>query len=84
MKKFYLSLALLASTMFGFNEARADVVDNYTMDFNKSISTSAHDFKVGSGWGHLVESYYDEDEYETVYVSYSYESSKGRNGSGAL
>lgn len=54
------------------------------MDFNKTISTSAHDFKVGSGWGHIVDKFFDDEEYEDYYVTYSYSSSAGRDGSGAL
>lgn len=84
MRKLYFSLAFLAVSMFGVNVAKADIVNNYTMDFNTTISTSSHDFKVGSGWGHIVDKYYDEDEYDYVYVSYSYSSSAGRDGSGAL
>ena len=57
------------------------------MDFNKTISTTAHDFKVGSGWGHLVDKYtvgsdwYGSTDY---YVEYGFSSSDGRGGSGTL
>ena len=55
------------------------------MDFNKSISTTAHDFKVGSGWGHIVGKYTTEGwSSEDYYVSYTYSSTDGRNGSGAI
>lgn len=50
MRNFYCSLALIAASTLWAGQARADIVQNYTMDFNKSISTTAHDFKVGSGW----------------------------------
>lgn len=84
MRKLYFSLAFLAAFLFCANRANADIVNNYTVDFNTAISTSSHDFKVGSGWGHIVDRYYDEDEYDYVYVSYSYSTSAGRDGSGAL
>ena len=87
MKNFYCSLALIAASTLWAGQARADIVQNYTMDFNKSISTTAHDFKVGSGWGHIVEKYTVYSEYygsEDYYVNYSYSSTDGLNGSGAI
>ena len=78
----------MAASVLCVNEARADIVENYKMDFNKTISTTAHDFKVASGWGHLVEkaTFYDDYSYDTTdeYVNYSYTSTDGRNASGAL
>lgn len=85
MRNFYCSLALIAASTLWAGQARADIVQNYTMDFNKSISTTAHDFKVGSGWGHIVDKYTTEGwSSEDYYVSYSYSSSDGRDGSGAI
>lgn len=84
MRNFYCSLALIAASTLWAGQARADIVQNYTMDFNKSISTTAHDFKVGSGWGHIVGKYTSPDDWEDYYVSYSYSSSDGRDGSGAI
>lgn len=84
MRNFYCSLALIAASTLWAGQARADIVQNYTMDFNKSISTTAHDFKVGSGWGHIVEKYTTTDYWQDYYVSYSYSSTDGRNGSGAI
>lgn len=78
----------MAASVLCVNEARADIVENYKMDFNKPISTTAHDFKVASGWGHSVEkaTFYDDYSYDTTdeYVNYSYTSTDGRNASGAL
>lgn len=78
----------MAASVLCVNEARADIVENYKMDFNTPISTTAHDFKVGSGWGHLVEkaTFYDDYSYDTTdeYVKYSYTSTDGRDASGAL
>lgn len=85
MRNFYCSLALVAASTLWVAQARADIVQNYTMDFNKYISTTAHDFKVGSGWGHIVDKYTTEGwSSEDYYVSYSYSSSDGRDGSGAI
>lgn len=88
MRNLYYSLALIAASVLCVNEARADIVENYKMDFNKTISTTAHDFKVASGWGHSVEkaTFYDDYSYDTTdeYVNYSYTSTDGRNASGAL
>ena len=87
MRNLYYSLALMAASVLCVNEARADIVENYKMDFNKPISTTAHDFKVGSGWGHLVNKYtvysdwYGSTDY---YVNYEFSSSDGRDGSGTL
>lgn len=84
MRNFYCSLALIAASTLWAGQARADIVQDYKMDFNKSISTTAHDFKVGSGWGHIVDKYTSPDDWEDYYVSYSYSSSDGRDGSGAI
>lgn len=84
MRNFYCSLALIAASTLWVGQARADIVQDYKMDFNKSISTTAHDFKVGSGWGHIVGKYTSPDDWEDYYVSYSYSSSDGRDGSGAI
>lgn len=78
----------MAASVLCVNEARAEIEENYKMDFNKPISTTAHDFKVGSGWGHLVEkaTFYDDYPYDKTdeYVKYSYTSTDGRDASGAL
>lgn len=84
MRHFYCSLALIAASTLWAGQARADIVQDYKMDFNESISTTAHDFKVGSGWGHIVDKYTSPDDWEDYYVSYSYSSSDGRDGSGAI
>ncbi len=84
MRNFYCSLALIAASTLWVGQARADIVQDYKMNFNKSISTTAHDFKVGSGWGHIVGKYTSPDDWEDYYVNYSYSSSDGRDGSGAI
>ena len=87
MKQINYIFAFLLALFCGINVAEADVVTDYKMDFNSSISTSAHDFKVGTGWGHVVDSYdYEDDDWypQTAYVSYTYSATSGRDGSGAL
>lgn len=78
MKRFNFLLATLLAIVFS-NGAKAEVVTNYKVDFNTTISTSAHDFKVASGWGHLVDYYLDE-YYDTYYVTYTYKSTAGVTG----
>lgn len=83
MRKLNCLLATVMLLLWG-SGAWADAVSNYKVDFNSAISTSAHDFKVASGWGHLVSSYWDEDEWETLYASYSYKAAGGVDDSGCL
>lgn len=78
MKRFNFLLATLLAIVFS-NGAKADVVTNYKVDFNTTISTSAHDFKVAPGWGHVVDYYLDE-YYDTYYVTYTYKSTAGVTG----
>ncbi len=84
MKQKHYFIAALLGLFFGAVSAQADNVSPYAFDFNETISTTAHDFKVAPGWGHDVKSYYDDEEYETCYVSYTYRPSDGVDGSGAL
>ena len=87
MKHINYIFAFLLALFCGTGLARADAFTDYKMDFNTSISTSAHDFKVASGWGHVVDYYQDDDDWgygDTYYVDYTYGSSTGRDGSGAL
>ncbi len=52
----------------------------YVIDFNTAISTSARDFSIASNWGHIsgYDSSYDSN------MSYSYVTSAGVEGTGAL
>lgn len=84
MKHLHKLMALIAALVWWSGGVAADVVENYVCDFNTKIETSDHAFKVSSGWGHIVDSYYNEDEWETLYASYSYSSTSGVDGSGAL
>lgn len=77
MKK--ITLLTLMGFLLSYGIASADTVSNYTVDFNKSISTTDHEFKVASGWAHLAEaSAYDK------YVTYTYYSTGGVDDSGYL
>lgn len=62
---------------------RGAEVSGYQVDFEKEITTSAHDFKVASNWKHIVHKYVDEYEWE-YWMSYSYSKGSGVNGSNAL
>ena len=73
-----------AAAVLFCGSASAEVVNDYKVDFNTAISTSAHDFAVATGWGHVVSNYFDEDEYETYYATYTYQAASGIDGSGAL
>ncbi len=72
-----LLLTLLA--VLGYSGARAE----YSVDFNTAISTSNHDFAVAAKWGHIVPNS-DYDGYGPYYMSYSYSTSDGVDGTGAL
>ncbi len=80
LKYLFLALGIAAGTV----GARADIVSPYSVDFNTAINTSSHDFKAALGWGHVVGSYYDSDDYETYYVNYTYQSTGGLDDSGCL
>lgn len=84
MKHLNYLLAFLMTLIWGTGVAKADVVNNYKMDFNTQIDVSSHDFKVASGWGHIPESYYDDEDWDTYWVSYSYSTTTGVDNSGAL
>lgn len=77
MKKF--TLFTLIGLLFCHGIASADMVSNYTVDFNKTVSTSDHEFKVASGWGHLAEA----SAYGR-YVTYTYNANGGVDDSGYL
>lgn len=79
-----LKLMCAAAAVLFCGSASAEVVNDYKVDFNTAISTSAHDFAVATGWGHVVDNYFDEYEYETYYATYTYQAASGIDGSGAL
>lgn len=72
---YLLGLTLL---LLGFSWSSAETVANYTVDFNTPINTSNKDFKVATGWKHIV---------STVSyggMSYAYDATAGVDGTGAL
>ena len=75
MKIFNKFLALAVIMLLGFGWASAEVVENYTFDFNKPIAVSSPDFQVASGWGHIV---------KATSSVYSYSESAGVENTGAL
>ena len=58
------------------------VAAGYTCDFNTTINTSNHDFKVAKGWSHIVGKY--NDGWGDNYMTYSYYAESGVDGTGAL
>lgn len=81
MRTLKITLLMLLAVLC-FDTVKADVVSPYLMDFNTKITTSQHDFLVGSNWGHIVGSD-DYDGYGPYYMSYTY-TSTGIDDSGAL
>lgn len=73
--------ALLA--LLGFCRAQAETVSPYLTDFNSNPGTGNHDFAVASNWKHIVP-VSDYDGYGPYYMSYSYSSTDGIDGSGTL
>lgn len=84
MSKHNYLLVLLLLFMASTVHVKAESVSPYHVDFNTSIATSDHDFKVASGWGHIVDYLAATYVAEAVYVSYSYAPSNGVDNSGAL
>ncbi|MCR5269456.1 MAG: choice-of-anchor J domain-containing protein [Prevotella sp.] len=77
-------IRILLLTLIALLSSQGIMADAYLADFNTKIETSDHAFQVASNWRHIVSTYtssYTDDE---VYVSYSYSSSAGVDGSGAL
>ena len=83
MKKYrHLCMALLTAASMTLT-AEAEPESSYTVNFNTSINTSEHAFKVAPCWKHkvgkIVDTYGD-----IYYMSYTYRDTQGRDGSGAL
>lgn len=83
MKKINLLIAFVL-TLLGVSTATAEVYSPYTVDFNTAISTSTYSFTVAKGWDHIPDYYFDSESYDSYYPTYTYSSTGGRNGSGAL
>lgn len=83
MKKRITFLLSLMAMLFSFNTVNAETVSPYAVDFNTTIDVSQPEFKVAPGWRHIAgysTSYY----YGNTYMTYSYSSTIGVDGSGAL
>lgn len=80
MKKGTTLLMALGLMMATTISANAEIVNDYVVDFNEPISTSAHNFKVAEGWGHIVDYFSSVDRYDDpydYYVKYSYSAENG-------
>lgn len=78
------TLIALMLSVLGCSSVSAEIVtlSPYKMDFNIEISTVAHDFAVGSSWGHKVDYYMYDDG--PGYVRYNYHADGGIGNSGCL
>lgn len=83
MKQVKLLLLALGAALLSPTGMRGAEVAGYQVDFEKEITTSAHDFKVASNWKHIVHKYVDEYGWE-YWMSYNYSKGSGVNGSNAL
>ena len=86
MKRLNQLLLMILLVIAGSNAAYADVVKNYTMNFDSPIVTTEPNFKAAPGWAHIANKYTFGLSWdgEDVYPTYSYAATEGRNGSGAL
>lgn len=82
-QKLLFVLALFAGLLASIG-ASATPRTPYDFDFESDILTGSHDFALTTGWGHIVDSYFDDDTWETLYVDYSVMPHSGVNGSTAL
>ena len=83
MRQIFTTLTALLALLATATGVRAETVDNYSYDFNTSINTSDHAFRVATGWGHIVDAFTYENPYsgtQTKYQSYGYESTGGVTG----
>lgn len=81
MKKIYFFTALLVA-LFSVSSSYADT---YKVDFETSVDTNDHDFKVATGWGHIKDCFvHPIFSSMSEYVAYSFEAGAGVDGSQAL
>lgn len=81
MKKNYFLTAL----MMLFIGAGSAMADTYKVDFNTTIDTNDHSFRVATGWTHIVDAY-EHPIWSSMseWVAYSYSADGGVDGTGAL
>lgn len=77
MRNLYLLGAVLLSFL-KVQTAMAETVSPYVIDFSVAINTDQHDFKVGTGWGHIV------DSYDNGYTRYTWQADGGVDNSACL
>lgn len=77
MRNLYLLAAVLLSFL-KVQTAMAETVSPYVIDFSVAINTDQHDFKVGTGWGHIV------DSYDNGYTRYTWQADGGVDNSACL
>ena len=86
MKRYHYQFLLFIALLLCSIVSRADVVNDYAVNFDKSISTDDNSFKPAPGWGHIAS--YGSFGYgwmaEEVYPAYTWTADGGRDGSGAL
>ena len=81
MKHLHYLLGLAVVMLLGFKTASAETVQNYTVDFNTTISTTDHAFKVAPGWKHIVKY---RSGWNNTYQVYNYLSTVGVGNTGGL
>lgn len=77
-KKLPLLLTGLIMSLLSALPILAETVNDYHVDFNSTIDTSSHDFRLSTGWGHTPESYLGK------WVTYTYKGGEGVDASGCL
>lgn len=58
MKRLNQLLLMILLVIAGSNAAYADVVENYTMNFDSPIVTTEPNFKAAPGWAHVASKYH--------------------------
>ena len=81
MKQLHYFLCLVAVVLLGFKTASAETVTDYMVDFNTTISTSDHAFKVAPGWKHIVKY---RSSWNNTYQVYNYLTTVGVDNTGGL
>ncbi len=77
MRRFYLSSSLLLLfTCLG--TVKAATIAPYKLNFNVEIATTDHQFKAGTGWGHIA------DSYDGGYPRYTWHADGGIDNSACL
>lgn len=76
------TLIALILSVLGCSSLSAETLTPYKVNFNIDFPTSAHDFAVGSSWGHKVDYYMYDDG--PGYVRYNYHADGGIGNSGCL